>query len=104
MEPIRVVCINDSHRPSAIPPDRWIKKDEEYTIVQLDYMNMQGRILGVKLAEINNDDLVPYTHFNLKRFAPLDPLIEDMEAEQAVKDLMKEIDSGVLEPILNKVT
>ena len=66
---VNCIAINDTERPNEVPTSRWIEKDKEYTIIQLDYMNTQSRILGVKLAEINNDDLFPWTHFRLSRFA-----------------------------------
>jgi len=66
---IKCICINDSFRPEDLPISRWIKSGVEYTIIQIDYMNAQNRILGCKLAEINNDDMFPYTYFKLTRFA-----------------------------------
>ena len=89
MDQIRVVCVNDIGRPNDIPTSRWVKKDDFYTIIKIDKMVMQNSILGCKLEEINNDDLVPYTHFALHRFRPLTK--DEKQAEQSVEELMKEL-------------
>ena len=91
---IKVICIDDSHRPNEIPTSRWVKKGETYHIIQIDKMNAQGGIYGCKLAEINNDDLVPYEYFRLTRFAvPINDLLEEA--------LLEEIDISELEEVLN---
>ena len=90
MDPLRVVCVNDIGRPNDIPTSRWVKKGNFYTIIKIDKMVVQGNILGCKLEEINNDDLVPYTHFALERFRPLTE--DEKQAEQSVEELMKELE------------
>ena len=45
----KVVAIDDSNRPNDIPTSKWIKKNEVYTVLKMDYMNQQNRILGFKL-------------------------------------------------------
>jgi hypothetical protein len=77
---MEVVCINDKNRPNEVPMNRWIKKDQEYTITAVCFMKIQG-IYGCKLAEINNDDLFPYQYFALDRFA-----ISVKEIEKAVEE------------------
>jgi hypothetical protein len=88
---LKVVCINDKNRPESIPLDRWVKKDKEYTIIEINKMNIQGGILGCKLAEINNDDLFPYSHFSLERFAMYQPPSkkELAEADLLVEELLE---------------
>ncbi len=66
---MEVTCINDKDRPDGVPTSRWVKEGETYTITKVMVMKQQGRIGGVKLAEINNDDLFPYTYFRVSRFA-----------------------------------
>lgn len=90
MDNIKVVCINDANRPESVPTSRWIKKGENYTIIKVEKMLVQGSILGCKLAEINNDDLFPYTHFSLNRFRPLTE--DEQMAETSVEELIKELD------------
>lgn len=82
----KVICTNSSNRPNDIPTSKWIKKDEEYTVIQMDYMNIQNRILGFKLEEINIDDCFPYQYFSADRFRPLTE--DDIKAEEAVKELL----------------
>ena len=65
---MEVLCIDDANRPNEVPANRWIKKDEKYTILKVAFM-VQQNIYGCKLAEINNDDLYPWSYFALNRFA-----------------------------------
>lgn len=87
---MRVTCINDSNRPNEVPLSRWVKKGEEYTIVKIDKMVQQGGIGGVKLEELNNDDLYPWSYFNINRFTfsqkQLDEAIEKDEIK--IEELM----------------
>jgi len=87
---MRVTCINDSNRPNEVPLSRWVKKGEEYTIVKIDKMVQQGGIGGVKLEELNNDDLYPWSYFNINRFTfsqkQLDEAIE--KGEIKIEELM----------------
>lgn len=72
-----VICIDDTFKPAEIPDTHWVKVGNTYHITQIDNMRTQG-IVGCKLAEINNDDKFPYTHFRLSRFAVTK---EDFEKE-----------------------
>lgn len=65
---MKVICIDDNNRPNEVPLTRWIKNGETYTITRIMAMTQQGKIAGVKIAEINNDDLFPWTYFRLNRF------------------------------------
>lgn len=78
---MNVICINDSGRPNEVPTSRWVKKEKEYTIRKIMIMKQQGGIGGVKLEEINNDDLFPWTYFRLDRFA-----ITKEELERLIKE------------------
>ena len=92
---IEVICINDLHRPNEVPTKRWIKKGQTYHIIEFAKLNAQGGLYGCKLAEINNDDLVPYQFFRLDRFAmPITKELEDAILEQIDISDLKE----VLEP------
>ncbi len=82
---MRVICINDKARPNEVPTSRWVKKDKEYTIFKIMLMKQQGGIAGVKLEELNNDDLFPYTYFRLDRFAITKEELERMINEQLVE-------------------
>lgn len=62
-------CIDDSNRPSQIPPEKWIAKDEEYRILGLYVHVNQNRIQGVTLVEKPLDHTNrPYETFRLNRF------------------------------------
>ena len=71
----KVICIDDKNCPKEIKPNKWIKKDSEYTITHIYYHEKQG-ISGCELAEIQLDKSCnPYESFALKRFAiPQDQL------------------------------
>lgn len=79
---IEVVCINDKNRPDGIPQSRWVKENEIYHITLIERMNIQGGLYGCKLAELNNDNLFPYTHFALNRFALTADITEFLEVEK----------------------
>lgn len=69
MQPFQVICIDDKDRPNEVPISRWVKEGELYTVIAMNKMNQQGKMLAFKLEELNNDDLFPYTHFKASRFA-----------------------------------
>lgn len=86
---ITVICINDSYRPAEIPINKWITKGHPYTIKEFIINNIQNRLVGVKLHEINIDDCIPYTNFALTRFGmPSEQLY--LEAENAITKLIEE--------------
>ena len=77
----RVICLDDTKRPTSIPVSKWIKKDNQYTINHIYYHKKQG-ISGVELTEIELDDsCYPYVSFALKRFGIL---AEDLEKFKAL--------------------
>ena len=82
---MKVICINDKNRPNEVPTSRWVKKSQEYTILKIMLMRQQGGIAGVKLEELNNDDLFPWTYFRLDRFAITKEELEKMIKSQEVE-------------------
>lgn len=90
---VRVICIDDRHRPNEVPVNRWVKKGEMYHVIEISRMNMQGGAYGCKLAEINNDDLFPFQYFRLERFAV--PEDDGSSIEE-----WKEVDISELEELL----
>ena len=89
---VEVICIDDKNRPNEVPLNRWIKKGTTYHIIEIAKLNAQGGIYGCKLAEINNDDLVPYQFFRLNRFASKADLLEAA--------ILEAIDISELEEVL----
>lgn len=80
---MKVICIDDSNRPNEVPANRWVKEGENYTITETCKMNTQGGIMGVKLEEIDNDDLGIYKYFRASRFAPTSNKTElELELEE----------------------
>jgi hypothetical protein len=81
-----VLCINDVGRPNEIPSNRWIKKNQIYTVIECMKCNVQGGLLGYKLEEINIDDCVPYKYFAANRFTVLTQApSEKIEEEQLIE-------------------
>lgn len=56
-------------------------------------MTQQGGIGGVKLEEINNDDLFPWSYFNINRFSFTQELLD--EAIEKGEIVMEELIEGV---------
>lgn len=91
---VKVICIDDRHRPNEVPTGRWVKKDSVYHITEVAKLNAQQGVYGCKLAEINNDDLFPYQFFRLDRFAPV---IDSQDLEDAT---LEEISLSDLDEVL----
>jgi hypothetical protein len=85
---VPAVCMDDSNRPEQIPTSQWIVKDRPYTIIQFVVMNVQNRIIGVKLAEVALSGCFPYEYYALSRFGIL--LDFENEAQEAIKKLLEE--------------
>jgi hypothetical protein len=89
---ITVICINDLNKPVEIPANKWVVKNEIYTVIKIiQTMNNQT---GFILKEIElGEDTFPYDSFNPSRFVPATEslLKEREEAETAVKELISEI-------------
>jgi hypothetical protein len=88
---IRVICIDDSNKPSEVNEKDWIKKGNKYTVIKLVRIlnKRQYGGQGVKLLEkpINTDK---YKYFKIERFKPLDEdekLLDLIEQELTVEDL-----------------
>lgn len=65
----RAICINDKERPKEIPIEKWIKENQEYTIVWV-YYSVPSKTMAFELAEITLDETcAPYGSFSAKRFA-----------------------------------
>lgn len=84
----KVVAVNVDNRPNEIPISKWIEKDEVYIVTEMSYLNIQNRLLGFKLQELNIDDCFPYQFFSSNRFRLLTE--EDIKAQEAVKQLLDE--------------
>jgi len=87
---MKVVCIDDKNRPNGIPNRKWLENKKEYTVIKADYMNMQNRIMGYQLAEIDLSDCFPYTYFAATRFAIVEP--EKEEEKIASEELEEELE------------
>lgn len=84
----KVMCIRDSHKPNEIPSSHWVKKGQIYTVIEMNKMNQQNKLLGFKLEEIDLTSFFPYIYFSSDRFVPFevqeDKIIKEIEVLEAV--------------------
>ena len=98
--PFKVICINDSNRPNDIPANKWVKKGESYTVIDVKKLLIQGGTLGFKLEEINIEDCFPYQFFSASRFGiPVGELMKQ-ETEEMLDKLLEEAKEEALTPHL----
>lgn len=92
--PMSVICINANNKPIEIPQNKWLIEQKTYTAIAIVPTLVPGKF-GFVLEEIKLDEsCYPYKSFSIERFGiPVDDLAQ---ADEAVKELMKEIE---LEPI-----
>jgi len=88
MGEFKVVCIDAGGRPNEIPNNLWVVKDEVYEVIKVEYMNIQNRLLGFELNELDISGCFPYTRFAATRFRPYTK--DDKEAAEAVEQLLEE--------------
>lgn len=83
---MKVVCINDSNRPSGIPETQWVKKGKVYTVVRAVKMAIQANMLGFDLEEINLEGCFPYEFYDAKRFLPEDMVNQKDVAVEVIEE------------------
>lgn len=93
MDNFRVVCVNDNAKPDGFVGE-WIKKNEIYTVVDAKNLARQRMTLGYKLAEVTISEASKFKYFLSNRFRPLSE--EDEMMEQALEELMKEVEETSL--------
>lgn len=86
--PFKVICIDDKFRPDGIPISKWIKHGQEYTVIEVTKMLIQGGMLGYKLQELNIDDCFPYQYYAARRFGIV--VTNDMLLEMQLDKLLEE--------------
>ena len=78
---IKVICIDDKHRPPEVPITNWIKQGEEYTVVRVGKNKLTQEEYFV-LQEIHPTP--PYGGYRVERFQlPHEDAIEGQYALQA---------------------
>jgi len=69
--PIKIVCINDRNKPLEIPNDKWITYGQIYTLINVQFLNINNQ-MGFELLEITLDEsCFPYHYFTPDRFIPI---------------------------------
>lgn len=95
---VKCICINDKNRPSKVPPHKWVKEGNEYTII-FTLIVLPQKTLAVQLEEIDLDEsCMPYEFFLANRFAftqeELEKLIEFIkectQVNMSIKELLKQ--------------
>ena len=89
---MKVICINDSNKPADFPKSKWIKKEQPYTIIKVDKLNMDKGRLGVQLEEIDTTgpDCMPYNYFAIERFRPALPTDGEELTNDELIELLQE--------------
>ena len=95
MNPFSVICIDDSDKPDGIPTSKWVKKGQEYTVIEVSKMLIQGGMLGFKLEEINIDSCFPYQYFAARRFGI--PIQQQDWVEEELNKLLEEAKKEAVE-------
>lgn len=92
---MKVICINDEGRPEAIPLSKWVKKGNEYTVIDIIKCGMQpGKPFAYILAEIDLSGCDYYKGFSIHRFTIPDI---DKAIEMAIDEML--VGESVSEPI-----
>jgi len=86
-QPFIVICIDDANRPAEIPQDKWIVKDDIYTVEKV-VRTLDGNIGFVLKEKVLTEDNFPFRCFDHKRFAVATE--EDLKAKEAVQELIKD--------------
>jgi hypothetical protein len=98
MKPFKVLCINSANKPDGIPTSKWITKGQEYTVIEVSKMRIQGNLLGYKLAEIDLDSCFPYQYFAANRFGIIVKYnVEDTWVEEKLEKIMREAEKEAVE-------
>lgn len=92
---MKVVCVNDKHRPNEIKDSNWIKVGKIYNVAKLKKSLITGEQF-YELEEVKPD--APYGGYKINRFAIPDIEIEkfcklfnvDVQTEQELLELLKE--------------
>lgn len=80
---MKVICINDSNRPSKIAEKHWIKKGQTYTVIKVVRLALQENKLGLVLKEIKLDkSCFPYEFFDSDRFITAEEIIKKTELKK----------------------
>jgi len=87
-----VICIDAANRPNDIPTSKWIIKGNDYTVIKVSKMNIQGGILGYQLAEVNLEGCAPYlfyaaSRFKIKEIQPNKTVEKELEPEPELSEL-----------------
>jgi hypothetical protein len=100
MDSIRLICIDDKNRPSDIPASKWIKEEEQYTLVYIKTSTHPKTLneMMFELAEITLDE--PYGGFKATRFAIN---IEDLEAFKELLTMCSEMNDIEIEHITKEI-
>jgi hypothetical protein len=88
VNPFKVVCVDDSKRPKQIPIDKWVVKDNVYTVIAVELdVKLQANVIGFVLDELPlGENEFPYLYFNAIRFLPQDAL---EQKEELVEELVE---------------
>ena len=70
---MKIICVNDKNKPSAIPNELWPIEGQEYTLIDAFVINkttvaLELAEIDLEEAEIEHESGLKYKGFNLERF------------------------------------
>lgn len=86
--PFRVKAVNAKNKPDGIPDSKWLVEGQEYTVIAVAKLLIQGGMIGFKLEELNIDAYFPYQYFAASRFAI--EIKKRDEVEEELERLLRE--------------
>ena len=79
---MKVICIDDTKKPTKIPQHEWIKEGVIYTVTEVVKMGIQAGKFGYQLKEISlSKSSFPYEYYSADRFG----ILVDQSLENAVE-------------------
>ena len=86
---MKVICINNTQKPSKIPQNEWITEGSLYTVISVAPMGIQAGKFGYKLKEISlSPSSFPYEYYSADRFGVLTD--QSLKAETSTEEIVEE--------------
>lgn len=85
---MKVICINDSHRPNEISIKNWVVKGQIYTVVKMCISKLTNDKYFV-LEEISTGNAL-YGGYHIRRFGIAPEDVEDLVKEKELE--LEEVD------------
>lgn len=96
---MKVICIDDTHKPNEVQQKNWVKKGKEYTALRL-YRNPLSGEQFFALEEVQPDP--PYAGYKVQRFSfDVDEFVRTFVSKEVEVEKKEEVEEELAEPALN---